>query len=308
MLPRRIASMLSNLEVIKKGLQTLSPLRTLSPRLLPVVREFPEFFPNDFPGIPPEQEIDFGIDILPDTQPISIPPYRMALAELKELKEQFKNLLDKGFIQPSISPWGSPILFEKKKDGSLRMCIDYRQLNKVTIKNKYPLPRIEDLFDQFQGASYFSKIDLRSGYHQLRVRGVDITKMAFRIRYGHYEFLVMSFGLTNSPAAFMYLMNRAFRQYLNLFVIVVIDDILIYSRSEDDHMKHLRLVLQVLKDHQLYAEFSKCEFWLRSVAFLGHIVSSVAIEVDPKKMDAVKSCPRPLSPTDIRSFLGLAGY
>ncbi|KAH0720060.1 hypothetical protein KY284_005090 [Solanum tuberosum] len=188
------------------------------------------------------------------------------------------------------------------------MCIDYRQLNKVTIKNKYPLSRIDDLFDQLLGASYFSKIDLRSGYRQLRVKGVDIPKTAFRTRYRHCEFLVMSFGLTNALAAFMNLMNRVFRQYLDMFVIVFIDDILIYSRSENEYMDHLRIVLQVLKDHQVFAKFSKCEFWLRSVPFLGHIVSNKGIEVDPKKTNAVKSWPRPLTPSDIRSFLGLAGY
>ncbi|WMV50008.1 hypothetical protein MTR67_043393 [Solanum verrucosum] len=187
------------------------------------------------------------------------------------------------------------------------MCIDYRQLNKVTIKNKYPLPRI-DLFDQLQGASYFSKIDLRSGYHQLRVRGVDVPKTAFRIRYGHFKFLVMSFGLTNALAAFTDLMNSVFKNYLDSFDIVFINDILTYSKSKDDHMNHLRIVLQVLKDHQLSAMFSKCKFWLRSVAFHGHIISSEGIEVDPNKIDAVKSWPRPLSPSDIRSFLGLAGY
>ncbi|WMV54833.1 hypothetical protein MTR67_048218 [Solanum verrucosum] len=176
------------------------------------------------------------------------------------------------------------------KDGSLRMFIDYRQLNKVTIKNKYPLLRIDDLFDQLQGASYFSKIDLRSGYHQLRVRKVDIPKMAFRTRYDHYEFLVMLFGLTNAPAAFMDLMNRVFRKYLDMFVIVFIDDILIYSRNENEHVDHLRIMLQVLKDQQLFANFSKCEFWLRSVTFLHHIVSSKGIKVDPKKTDAVMSC------------------
>ncbi|XP_019259085.1 PREDICTED: uncharacterized protein LOC109237254 [Nicotiana attenuata] len=148
------------------------------------------------------------------------------------------------------------------------MCIDYRQLNKVTIKNKYPLPRINDLFDQLQGAKVFSKIDLRSGYHQLRIRASDVPKTAFRTRYGHYEFLVMSFGLTNAPAAFMELMNRVFRPYLDLFVIVFIDDILIYSRSQEEHEQHLRVVLQTLRDSQLYAKFSKCEFWLNSVAFL----------------------------------------
>ncbi|KAH0777836.1 hypothetical protein KY290_009247 [Solanum tuberosum] len=275
---------------------------------VPVVNEFLEIFPNDLPGIPPKWEMDFGIDHLPDTQPISIPPYKMALTELKKLKEQLKNLLDKGFIQSSISPWGSPVLFVKKKDGSLRLCIGYHQLNKMTIKKKYSLLRIDDLFDQFQAASYISKIYLRLGYHQLRVRGVHSPKMAFRTRYGHYEFLVMSFGLTNALAAFMDLMNRVFRQYLDMFVIVFINDILIKSRSDNEHVDHLRIVLHVLKDHQLFAKFSKCEFWLRFVAFLGHIVSSKGIEVDPKKRDMVKSCPRSLSPKDIRSFLGLAGY
>ncbi|KAH0773395.1 hypothetical protein KY290_010532 [Solanum tuberosum] len=218
---------------------------------VPVVTEFSRVFPDDLPGIPPEREIDFSINVFPNTQPISIFPYRMAPAELKELNEKLKDLLDKGFIQPSISPWAVPVLFVRKKDGSLRMCIDYHQLNKMTIKNKYPLPRIDDLFDQLEGASYFSTIDLRSGYHQLRVREVDIPKTAFRTRYGHYEFLVMFFGLTNAPVAFMNLMNRVFSHYLDMFVIVFIDDILIYSRSEDEHIDHLRIVLQVLKDHQL---------------------------------------------------------
>ncbi|KAH0651615.1 hypothetical protein KY284_031527 [Solanum tuberosum] len=282
--------------------------KTPSIESVSVVNELPKVFLEEFPGIPPKREIDFGIDLLPNTQPISIPPYRMAPVELKELKEQLKNLLDKGFIRTSVSPWGAPVLFLRKKDGSLRMCIDYRQLNKVTIENKYPLSRIDDLFDQLQGASYFSKIDIRSGHHQLRVRGDDIPKMAFRTRYGHYEFLVMSFVLTNALSAFMDLMNRVFRQYLDMFVIVFMEYILIYSRSENDHMDHLRIVLQVLKDQQLFAKFSKCEFWLRSVAFLGHIVSSEGIQVDPKKTDAVKSWPRPLTPSDIRSFLGLACY
>nr|AAT39297.2 Gag-pol protein, putative [Solanum demissum] len=275
---------------------------------VPIVREFPKVFPDDLPGIPPEREIDFGIDLIPDTHPISIPPYRMAPSELKELKEQLKDLLDKGFIRPSVSPWGAPVLFVRKKDGSLRMCIDYRQLNKVTIKNKYPLPRIDDLFNQLQGATCFSKIDLRSGYHQLRVRECDIPKTAFRTRYGHYEFLVMSFGLTNAPAAFMDLMNRVFKPYLDTFVIVFIDDILVYSRNEEDHASHLRTVLQTLKDNKLYAKFSKCEFWLKSVAFLGHIVSGDGIKVDTGKIEAMQNWPRPTSPTEIRSFLGLAGY
>ena len=173
----------------------------------------------------------------------------MALVELKELKEQLKDLLDKGFIRPSISPWGTPVLFVHKKNGSLKMCIDYHQLNKVTVKNKVSLSTINDLFDQLQGASYFSKIDLRSGYHQLRVIECDIQKIAFLTRYGHFEFLVMSFGLTNAPAAFMDLMKRVFNKYLDMFIIVFIDDILVYSRTERDHADHLRIVIQTLKNH-----------------------------------------------------------
>ena len=232
----------------------------------------------------------------------------MAPAELKELKEQLQDLLDKGFVRPSTSPWGAPVLFVKKKDGSLRLCIDYRQLNKVTVRNKYPLPRIDDLFDQLQGASCFSKIDLRLGYHQLRIRHEDVPKTAFRTRYGHYEFLVMSFGLTNAPTAFMDLMNRVFKPFLDRFVIVFIDDILVYSRSEEEHVEHLRIVLQTLREHQLYAKFSKCEFWLDSVAFLGHVVSREGIQVDPKKIEVMMDWQRPTTVTEVRSFLGLAGY
>lgn len=181
-------------------------------------------------------------------------------------------------------------------------------MNKVTIKNRYPLPRIDDLFDQLQGAQCFSKIDLRSGYHQLRIRDGDVYKTAFRTRYGHYEFLVMSFGLTNAPTAFMDLMNPVFRPFLDRFVIVFIDDILVYSRSAEEHARHLRYVLQTLREHQLYAKFSKCEFWLEEVAFLGHVVSRDGIQVDPKKIEAITEWPRPTSVTKVRSFLGLAGY
>ena len=213
-------------------------------------------------GLPPEREVEFAIELERGTAPISKAPYRMAPAELAELKKQLEELLEKGYIRPSVSPWGSPVLFVKKKDGSMRLCIDYRQLNKVTIKNRYPLPRIDDLLDQLVGASVFSKIDLRSGYHQLRVRAEDVSKTAFRTRYGHYEFLVMPFGLTNAPAVFMDYMNRIFRPYLDKFVVVFIDDILIYSKSHEEHKEHLEIVLRVLKDHRLYAKLSKCGFWL----------------------------------------------
>ncbi|KAK5842666.1 hypothetical protein PVK06_005048 [Gossypium arboreum] len=275
---------------------------------VPVVCEYSDVFPEELPGLPPVREVEFGIEVVPGTTPISIAPYRMALTELKELKVQLQELTDRGFARPSFSPWGAPVLFVKKKDGTMRLCIDYRQLNKVTIKNKYPLPRIDDLFDQLKGASVFSKIDLRSGYYQLRVRESDIPKTAFRTRYGHYEFLVMPFGLTNAPAVFMDLMNRIFRPYLDRFVVVFIDDILVYSRDETEHAEHLRLVLQILRDKQLYAKFSKCEFWLKEVSFLGHVVSASGVRVDPNKILAIVDWRPPRNVTEVRSFLGLAGY
>ncbi|GJV00071.1 putative reverse transcriptase domain-containing protein [Tanacetum coccineum] len=209
---------------------------------------------------------------LEDT-PVARAPYRLAPSEMKELAEQLQELTDKGFIRPSSSPWGAPVLFVKKKDGSFWMCIDYRELNKLTVKNRYPLPRIDDLFDQLQGSSIYSKIDLRSGYHQLRVREEDIPKTAFRTRYGHYEFQVMSFGLTNAPAVFMDLMNRVCKPYLDKFVIVFIDDILIYSKSKKEHEEHLRQILKLLKKEELYAKFSKCEFWISRVQFLCHVIA-----------------------------------
>ncbi|KAI3666339.1 hypothetical protein L1987_27530 [Smallanthus sonchifolius] len=230
---------------------------------IPIIREFPKVFPDDLPGLPPVREVKFRIDLIPGANPVAKAPYRLAPSELQELASQLQELANKGFIRPSHSPWGAPVLFVKKKDGSFRMCIDYRELNKLTIKNRYPLPRIDDLFDQLQGSTCFSKIDLRSGYHQLRVREEDIPKTAFRTRYGHYEFTVMPFGLTNAPAVFMDLMNRMCKPYLDKFVIVFIDDILIYSKTEEEHEQHLRLILDLLRTEQLYAKFSKCEFWLK---------------------------------------------
>ncbi|KAI3494637.1 hypothetical protein L1887_40554 [Cichorium endivia] len=275
---------------------------------IPVVRDYPEVFPEEFPGLPPHRQVEFRIDLIPGAAPVAKTPYRLAPSEMQELSGQLQELLEKGFIRPSSSPWGAPVLFVKKKDGSFRMCIDYRELNKLTIKNRYPLPRIDDLFDQLQGASYFSKIDLRSGYHQLRVHEEDIHKTAFRTRYGHYEFLVMPFGLTNAPAVFMDLMNRVCRPYLDKFVIVFIDDILVYSRSKEDHEQHLRLMLNLLKEQKLYAKFTKCEFWIREVHFLGHVVGKEGIHVDPAKIEAIKKWEAPRTPTEIRQFLGLAGY
>ena len=197
---------------------------------------------------------------------------------------------------------------KKKNDGSLRLCIDYRQLNRATIRNQYPLPRIDELFDQLQGSQVYSKIDLRSGYHQLKVRENDVSKTTFKTRYGHYEFLVMPFGLTNAPAAFMDLMNKVLSPYLDKFVIVFIDDILVYSGILEEHVEHLRTVLQILRERQLYAKFSKCQFWLDKVAFLGHVISAEGISVDPQKIEAIVNWKPPTNVSEVRSFLGLAGY
>ncbi|GKE05447.1 putative reverse transcriptase domain-containing protein, partial [Tanacetum coccineum] len=248
---------------------------------VPIVRDFPDVSPEDLPGLPPTRQVEFQIDLVPGAAPIARAPYRLAPSEMKELPEQLKELSDKGLIRPSSSPWGSPVLFVEKKDGSFRMCIDYRELNKLTVKNHYPLPRIDDLFDQLQGSSVYSKIDLRS---------------------------VMPFGLTNAPAVFMDLMNRVCKPYLDKFVIVFIDDILIYSKNKQEHEEHLKQILELLKKEELYAKFSKCEFWIPKVQFLGHVIDSEGIHVDPAKIESIKDWASPKSPTEIRQFLGLAGY
>jgi len=267
-----------------------------------IVREFPDVFSEELLGLPLEREVEVIIDIL--TQP----PYRMTPKELDELKIQLQELLDKGFIRPSKSPWGAPVLFVKKKDGTLRLCIDYRQLNKVTVNNRYPLPRIDDLFDQLKGAKVFSKIDLRSGYYQIRIKGQEVPKTAYRTRYGHFKFLVLPFGLTNAPSLFMDLMNRVFQPYLDKFVVIFIDDILVYSKSYEEHEQHLGQTLQILMSRQLYAKLDKYDFWLKEVTFLGHVVSSKGIFMNPQKVEAVVRWERPTTVTEIRSFLGLAGY
>ncbi|GJR12276.1 putative nucleotidyltransferase, ribonuclease H [Tanacetum coccineum] len=243
-------------------------------------------WPDDLSRLPPYREIEFQIELIHGAIPIAKSPYHLAPSELEELSGQLKELQDKGFIRPCSSPWGAQVLFVKKKNGSFRMCIIYRELNKLTVKNRYPLPKIDDLFDQLQGSQFFSKIDLRSGYHQLRVHEDDIPKTTFRNRYVHFEFTVMPFGLTNAPAVFMDLMNRVCRPYLDKFVIVFIDDILVYFKTREEHAEHLRLVLELLKKEKLYAKFSKCEFWLREVQFLGHVINGNGIHVDPSKIEA----------------------
>ncbi|GKE24146.1 putative reverse transcriptase domain-containing protein, partial [Tanacetum coccineum] len=235
-----------------------------------MVRDFPEVFPDDLSGLPPIQEIEFRIELIPRAKPVAKSPYRLAPSEMKELSGQLKELQDNGFIRPS----------------SVKQ--------KLTIKNRYPLSRIDNLFDQLQGSQYFSKIDLRSGYHQLRVHEDDIPKTAFITRYGRFEFTVMPFGLTNAPAVFMDQMNRVCRPYLDKFVIVFIDDILIYSRTREEYEMHLGLVLELLKKEKLYAKFFKYELWLQEVQFLGHVINDDGIHVDPSKIEADKLCNAPV--------------
>jgi hypothetical protein len=246
-----------------------------------VVCEFPDVFSEDLPGLPPERDVEFVIELKPGTAPISRRSYQMPPNELAELKTQLKDLLEKGFIRPSSSPWGCLTIFVKKKDQTLRMCVDYRPLNEVTIKNKYPLPRIDILFDQLTGARVFSKIDLMLGYHQICIRPEDIPRTTFTTRYGLFEYLVMSFGLTNAPAHFTYLMNSVFMPELDKFVVVFIDDILIYSKNQEKHAKHLQIVLTRLREHQLYAKFSKCAFWLEEIQFLENILLQMGLRLTP---------------------------
>jgi hypothetical protein len=265
-------------------------------------------FPDDLPGMPPERAIELKLELQPSTAPIAKAPYKMSPVEMKELKIELQGLLDKGYICPSTSPWGCSALFVEKKDKELRLCVDLWPLNAVTIKNKYPLPRIHILFDQLARAQVFSKIDLCSGYHQINIQAKDIPKTAFTMRYGLYEYHVMLFRLMNAPTHFVYLMNSVFLPELDQFVVVFIDDILVYSKSMEEHEDHLWIVLQRLREHQLYTKFSKCEFWIKEVPFLGHMVSPEGIAVDPNKVKEVLEWKTPMTVSEVRSFLGLATY
>jgi hypothetical protein len=270
---------------------------------------FRDVFPDELPpGLPPSREVDHRIELVPGAVPPTRPTYRLSSRELLELRKQLDELLKAGFIQPSKSPFGAPILFVKKKDGTMRMCVDYRALNNVTIKNNYALPRIDELFDRLQGARYFTKLDLRSGYHQIRIAAGDAPKTAFRTRYGHFEFLVLPFGLTNAPATFMHLMHQTFRAQLDDFVLVFLDDILIYSKTAEEHGKHVRTVLEILRKEKLYAKESKCEFFKTEVEFLGHHVGRDGVRMMDDKIKAVAEWPQPKKAGDVRAFLGTAGY
>lgn len=274
-----------------------------------IIDEFSDVFPEELPpGLPPQRKIDHKIDVRPGSDIPHQRLYRMSDEELKVLRGELKKLLDLGYIRPSISPYGAPVLFAKKKDGGLRMCVDYRGLNSITIRNRYALPRIDEMLDRLFKAKYFTSLDLRSGYNQVRVNPGDAEKTAFRTRYGHYEFLVLSFGLTNAPATFMRLMNDLFHDFLDVFVIVYIDDILVFSETFEDHKEHLRLVLQRLRNEKLFAQPSKCSIGKLSTKFVGFQISRGKISCDESKIKAIKEWPKPRSIRDVQAFLGLANF
>ena len=291
-------------------LYSLEDVKTKIPeKIKKMLEAFQDVFPHELPaGLPPARSQDFQISLVPDATPQKKGLYRLSEKEHNELRTQISELLSKGFIRPSSSPWGAPILFVSKKDGSFRMCVDYRALNKLTVKNSYPLPRIDDIFDQLRGAKYFSKIDLRSGYHQIRLTPEAIPLTAFRTKYGLFEFTVLPFGLTNAPATFMTVMNDVFHEYLDVFVLVYLDDILVFSKTLQDHVKHLEKVFLLLRKHSLYGKLSKCTFAQESVEYLGHTVSSSGIAMEEDKVKSITEWPEPRSKVDIQSFLGLVNY
>jgi hypothetical protein len=267
-----------------------------------VLEEFSDVMPEDLPS---RRRVDHAIVVMPGVAPPAKAPYRMNQEELKELKVQLKELLAKGYIKPNKSPYGAPVLFVHKKDGTLRMCVDYKALNKATMKNRYPLPLVDDLFDRLSGAKVFNRIDLRSGYYQIRIAEGDKKKIACRTRYGSYEFLVMPFGLTNALATFCTLMNDIFREWLDDFIVIYIDDILIYSGSLEEH---LRKVFQRLRENKLYVKLEKCEFGVTEVDFLGHRITQEGLKMDDHKVKVILDWEPPKSVPALRSFLRLASY
>ncbi|CAI5460341.1 unnamed protein product [Closterium sp. Yama58-4] len=297
------------LALVMAAAEEEKPSSELPAAVKEVLEQYKDIMPDDLPaGVPPARTHEHEIVEEPGAKPVSRAPYRLSPTELTDMKKQIEYLLDRQLIRPSTSPYGAPVLFTPKPDGSLRMCIDYRALNKQTVKNKYPIPRIDDLLDQLRGATVFSKLDLRSGYWQIKMADNSIHKTAFRTRYGSYEYLVMPFGLCNAPATFQAEMNHILRPLLDECVVVYLDDILIYSKNMKEHVEHLRKVFEILRKNKFYVKLSKSDFALKKVQFLGHMVSAEGIHVDPRKIEAVKKWKVPENVKELQQFLGFANY
>jgi Reverse transcriptase (RNA-dependent DNA polymerase)/RNase H-like domain found in reverse transcriptase/Integrase zinc binding domain/Retroviral aspartyl protease/Chromo (CHRromatin Organisation MOdifier) domain len=277
--------------------------------LMPLLNEYQDVFPAEMPkGLPPARQTGHTIELIEGAKPMFRPLYRLSPFEHEEVRTQITDLLDKGWIEPSSSPFGAPILFVQKKDKSLRMCVDYRALNQQTVKNRYALPRIDDLIDQLSGAQYFTSLDLAQGYHQIRVTKEDVPKTAFRTPLGHFQYLVLPFGLTNAPATFQSTMNDMLREHIGKSVLVYLDDILIYSRTPTEHVDHVRNVLEILRKHRFYAKLTKCQFMTDQLLYLGHIISNKGLQPDPAKLAALQNWKTPMNAHDVRSFLGFGNY
>ena len=278
------------------------------PPIQQLLKQFASIF-QEPQGIPPVRDTEHQIDLLLGSKPVHVRPYRYPHFQKAEIERLVTEMLNSGIIRDSKSSFSSPVLLiKKKKDGSWRFCIDYRALNAFTVRDVFPIPTIEEILDELHGVVIFSKLDLRLGYHQIRMRDEDIYKTVFRTHHGHYEFLVMPFGLTNAPSTFQATMNKVFQPFLRKFVAVFFDDILICSKSLDDHLSHLALVLETLHKHQLFTKLSKCEFCQESINYLGHVISAQGVQVDDRKIDTVLNWPLPQNLTQLRGFLGLTGY
>ncbi|MCO5553261.1 hypothetical protein L7F22_006782 [Adiantum nelumboides] len=273
------------------------------------LNQFQDVFIDDIPGeLPPKRgDDDHMIELIPGSSPPNKPPYSVSQAQQEEIMRQVNELVEKGMVRPSSSPFCSPVLLVQKKDGTYRMCVDYRALNRITIKNRFLVPRVEDLFDKLQDSTYFSRIDLKSGYHQIRIVDEDIVKTAFRTTFGLYEYLVMPFGLTNAPATFNRMMERIFRPHRN-FTGVFFDDVIIYSKTIEEHKEHLKVIFQALRDYKLYVNKKKSEFFLQEIQYLGHIISKNGIRMDPAKLEVIKDWANPRNLHEVRSFIGMCAY
>jgi hypothetical protein len=275
--------------------------------ILQVLTEFEDVFADAF-ELPPHRQYEHTIPLLPGTHPVNTKPYRYSPLHKDEIEKQVKSLLQAGLISPSTSPFASPMLLVQKKDGTWCFCVDYRRLNSVTVKNKFPMPLIEEMLDELTGARYFTKLDFKADFHQVRMDPTDEFKTAFKTHYGHYQFKVMPFGLTNTPATFQCIMNSILEPFLRKFVIVFMDDILIYSSTLQDHAQHIKGVLQLLREHKFYVKLSKCEFAKEELEYLGHTISDAGMDTYPKKTQAVLDWPIPTNVTELRGFLGVTGY